>query len=243
MRTLRMALTVTILCAMAAAASGQPLWSEDFETMECGELPDGWVDAGGNDDYGTVWDVGGIVCGGSYALGAYGTVGGGCWAGMVACPIIPSSPGNVFLLSVEFTVRVGDEPASECGGRAFLDMSAGTHWQDDRRGLFVVSETGDFYGSGEVFGTGALESCHNVQIDYERVEPDSVSLVYWFDGGVGATMTLPEAAFEDNLVYLHWGSLEGSSWFDDIAVTAAPVATLRTSWGAVKTGYTSPDEE
>jgi hypothetical protein len=56
-------------------------------------------------------------------------------------------------------------------------------------------------------------------------------------------MTFAAAGFEDNLAYFHWGSLEGSSWFDDISLTAGPISAQEISWGSVKTGYSSDEEE
>jgi hypothetical protein len=75
MRILMISCVLAILFAPASVVAGTSVWSENFEGVECGALPSGWVSGGGNDDFGTIWQVGDVVCQGELSLGLCGVLG------------------------------------------------------------------------------------------------------------------------------------------------------------------------
>jgi hypothetical protein len=233
---------VVVACVVLAAslpvAAETSSWSEDFESVSCGGLPTGWVDGQGNGDFGAVWDVGSVVCQGSQALGFCGVLGQ-AWAALAACPADPVGTLHPEYLSLQFRVRGGSETLSgPYPGRAYVLLSDATTWNGNERGLFTMQEDGTLAGSGLTLGSVELGTCHQVRIDYTKIDASSVEIAYWLDGSAVGTTTVPAAAYEDALLYLQFGSLEGSAWFDDLNVTVTTTTSVAShSWGSVKAEY------
>jgi hypothetical protein len=228
-------------CALVAqpAWSGVVSWHEDMETTSCGALPAGWTDGGGNNEMGTVWDVGSVVCHGNHSLGFFGVVGG-CWAALAVHGVSPDDLAYATSLTLEFVIRGGKEPTSGChgGARAHVELNAAPDWTGAHRGLFYLGGNGELFGSGLDLGTIPLEECHRIRIEYVRVDESNVHIAYALDGTAVGETTLPASGVEDSFVYLHFGALEGSAWYDDIDVvaTTGAVSLDQESWGRVK-GY------
>ncbi|MFH0981599.1 MAG: dockerin type I domain-containing protein [Planctomycetota bacterium] len=197
-------------------------WEEDFEGISPGpgHLPPGWVDGGGNDEFGVVDTT---ACEGSQSLYLHGVLGGN-WAAVVASPIIPSLT-YCEDFTLELRVRNGSESLwGYHPNRAILTMRIGSHWTSTGRGLFAVREDGRLDGPlGPMGPYLELDTCYAMRIRYTRLDALNVRMQYWLDGAPLADVTLPAAAYEDDLVWFMWVSDEGSAWFDDIAFECTSV--------------------
>jgi hypothetical protein len=239
MRGLILVFVVAVASALVAstAVAGTTSWQENFESAACGALPNGWASGLGNDDLGAVWDVGSIVCQGEKALGFYGIVGG-CWAALAVVPVSQADGLYASHFTLEFTVRGGTEPTSGChgGARAHVELNAATDWTGDHRGIFYLGQNGELSGTGITFGQVDLETCHRIGIDYTRVDATTVHVEYTLDGNPAGATSVTCGPVEDTLRYLHFGALEGSAWYDDIAVTATTggLGVQSDTWGRLK---------
>ena len=235
MRTFLIPCFLVLTLGAGPATAGSSSWSEDFEGVNCGALPADWMSGGGNSDFGTVWEVGDVVCQGEHALGLCGQLGV-AWAALVAYPVSPVDMSAPSLFSLTFRFRGGSETLSgPYPGRVYVDLSATVNWTGNRRGLFVMAANGDLTGSGLALGSVDLLTCHTMRIDYTRPDATTIEMEYWLDGASAGAETLAAAAFEDDLIYFHFGSLEGSAWVDDIQVTVTTTTSLEPeTWGRVK---------
>jgi hypothetical protein len=234
---------LALLLLAGASPAAELLWEDTFEGDPCGDVPAAWTSFGGNDDMGCVWNVGSLSCQGRTELGFYGLVGG-CWAAGAATPVSRSEVVYVDTFELELSVRSGYEPVSGChgGARAYVGLSTGTNWADDERGILYIDATGNVTGpGGVVLAASTLGVCHHAIIGYTRVSPTEIQLQYDVDGNL-QTLDLEAAAFEDQLKYLHIGSLEGSTWFDDLSVTREPIALGSMTWGKVKGQYHADED-
>ena len=210
-------LSCCVRISSAGIGRGEVLWQEDFESVACGQLPNGWVSGCGHSDYGVDCSA---SCDGERSLRGYGILGG-CWASLIVSPI---DPGLVYLddFTVEFTMLNGSEGLSGCHPyRATLAMYKQVCWAPHAsRGLLTVLADGSLRSSGGiVFGSVPLETCNTVRIRYTRPESETVRVQYWVDGDFLHGESLASVSYEDELVYFHWGAQEGTAWFDDIAVS------------------------
>jgi hypothetical protein len=141
--------------------------------------------------------------------------------------------------SLEFDFRGGAETLSgPYPGRTYVLLSDAAHWSGNERMLISMAANGDLAGSGLALGNVDLLTCHRMRIDYTRPDATTVSLEYWLDGASAGTADLAAAAFEDDLVYFHFGSWEGSAWVDDVDVTVTTTTSLETeNWGRLKGEY------
>jgi hypothetical protein len=197
--------------------AGRVVWHEDFEDVSGGSIPPGWAHGGGHTDYGVDCDV---SCESDRSLRLLGVVGG-CWAAIVSCPIHPDL-SYVRQFTVEFDVRNGTEDIYGCHPfRAALTMAPTPHWIDTpQRRLFMVQPDGALEAAnGEVIANLLPDACYTLRIEYSRVSPGAVQFEYWVDGEWLATLADDSRENEDDLVWFHWASEEGSAWFDDITVS------------------------
>lgn len=222
---------IILVAVMAEAES--ITWQEDFESIADGQIPPGWYSGGGHTDFGV---SSANACNGSRSLRVAGIVGQ-CWGGGVTTRI---SPDGAYpdVMALQVTIEIGDEALSGCHPR-YLDITMGQNatWQLPKRFLLLVNEVGGVFGGAGVYlGDIQPNSCHSVNIVYQRLDASSVYLQYRLDQGPIIEAVDTTYTYEDNLSWLQFWAPEGTCWFDDIAVTVGDydVSIESSSWGAVK---------
>jgi hypothetical protein len=74
-----------------------------------------------------------------------------------------------------------------------------------------------------------MDTWYNVKIRYERISVDSINLHYWLNGVCANTVTVAASANENSLVYLCFGSGDGSTWIDSLRMLECDTASLPSS--------------
>jgi hypothetical protein len=69
-------------------------------------------------------------------------------------------------------------------------------------------------------GTYAYDTWYKVRMTYDRLNASTVRVAYWIDDVPKGIQDVPAASYEDNLLYFHGSSGDGTVWLDEIKVTA-----------------------
>ncbi len=195
-------------------------WYDDFENYSFGTFPDTYWSSSGNTD---IYVDSGEAAFGTKSVRLYGVVGG-CWGALLHRQFEVDSS-----YSIEFYTRIGNEELSGCHPkRAVISFNTGPSWETENRLLISFDGDGKIRGSvhttdgyeGTVIGNYSIETWINVKLHYERLENDSIKMMYWINDTLKLSEILPSFPFESEFNYLSPQSGEGTAWFDDISVNS-----------------------
>jgi hypothetical protein len=189
------------------------IWVDDFESYTPGQFPSLDWSYTGNSNI-TVDDSKSVQ--GNQSLRIHGSVGG-CWEA-IPCRLLEVSTAEGF--TIEFYMYIGSDHREGChpwtGGAGLYtecDWTTGqgvpivNFWYDGRIG----SRIGDL-------GTYEYDTWYKIKMKYEREDLSTVKLSYWIDDAFMGSQSVSAAPYEDDLLYLHYSSGDGTIWADDIEV-------------------------
>jgi len=153
---------------------------------------------------------------GSQSLKIYGSPGG-CWES-IPCRLLEVSTSEDFQIS--FYIYISSNHVQGChgwtGDAGFKEVCS-THTQ----ATSIVSFGYDGTINSRIgnLGTYNYDTWYKISMKYEREDVSSVKLSYWINGNLVGSQSVPSESYEDNLLYLHYSSGDGTVWIDDIEVS------------------------
>ena len=188
-------------------------WFENFESYPSGSFPSpDWQPSGNNGT--SIVNTEHVFSTQSAQL--YGEVGA-CWAALDFRPIPVTPP-----FTIEYFTRNGNESLSGCHpNRSDLQIATAATWTSGLRDLAFFDANGDFLT--KVGGSGPrypLLTWVKVRVTYERPNADTVRIGYWLNDQFYKSVNVTAETYEDQLAWLALQSEEGTSWFDNVSITA-----------------------
>ena len=203
------------------------VWRDDFEAYALGALPSPWVLSGNTSA--VVTDSQRVS--GSKSVSLSGAING-CWGALAHRPIGTNPP-----FEIEFATRCGSESLGGCHPEyVTVQLHAGPSWAYSGRTLMRFHNDGKIYGgnwtaptSGVVLGSFVSDMWYKVKIRYEIESETNIALSFWIDDQFRGQTNHPAEPIEASLSYLSIESNEGTTYYDDVRVSAIitpPVATV-----------------
>ena len=203
------------------------IFSDDFEQYATGTFPTGNWSYTGNSDI--------IVdnttsAGGTQSMVLNGTIAG-CWEAISCLPLpAPLSTTNGFL--ADFFFYVGSNHSVGCHNNTFyFSLSSTNNWATwTNVNLLNTDYSGSIFDrAGNSISGYTYDTWNHIKIRYDRVSVDSVNLHYWLNGVCATTETVAADPNENSLVYLTFGSGDGSTWIDSLRILQCDTAALPSS--------------
>ncbi len=194
-------------------------WIDDFQSYSPGNFPSANWTASGNSGTRVVNSP---VFLSSRSAQLYGQVGG-CWGALIHRPLKITAS-----YTIQFYAYNGRETLSGCHpSRAQVQLNTQPTWTSPVRTLATFSSDGHFLdGNNNTGPQFPLQTWVKVRIAYERPSSSTVRLTYWLNDQYFDTIEAPSNSYESQLAYLSLSSGEGTSYFDNVSVTAGGADSL-----------------
>ena len=191
-----------------------------------------WCDNFENPTWTTNWHGSGNVSGifvdnsssftGSSSLSMFGLIGS-CWAAVATHPIEMNLP-----MEITFAMRNGSESIFGCHAfrAAFGLRSGGPDWFNcPCPQLLRVLPNGEIElplstNNPSVFSGYTLNTWQNMRCRLETPGDGLLHVQFWVNDAFLSEFTLPEEAWMSQSAFVDISSQEGTTWFDDVCVTA-----------------------
>ena len=188
-------------------------WFENFESYQAGTYPSPNWQPSGNDGTSIVSAEHQFSTQSAELIGEVGA----CWAALDFRPIPVNPP-----YTIQYFTRNGTESLSGCHpNRSDLQIATAPSWTSGLRDIAFFDANGNFHtklgSSGPHF---PLSTWVKVRITYERPNANTVRIGYWLNDQFYKSVTVAAESYESQLTWLALQSEEGTSWFDNVSVTA-----------------------